>query len=234
MHACGERRIRDSVPRLMEILDKDPSSHCRAVAAVSLGMVGGDQACEGLLKATEDKDEGIAGNACFGLAMGRCTGAIPRLIEILHDKGREVSVRGKAAYALGVLEWLKGESPTRGESIAVLHASLEDEIEVAGSASIALANLEARDSIPAIAKRLLLLTEGKDKLPIRAIPLVRALAGLYGEPIPLVSFEGSLSLSEHQALVESRREAASRWMRRNRQMIEEAANRRGGENLHPH
>lgn len=93
----------DAVPALCQVLESDPYSAARAMAASALGKIARktDLSVPALVKALRDKDRGVKRNAGDALAeLGPAAkGAVGDLSKMLKDK--DVSLRKTAAAALG-------------------------------------------------------------------------------------------------------------------------------------
>lgn len=105
--AVGEKKIKDAVPILIELLEKDPDSVIRNSAARSLGKIADkaqtDPVIEALNKALEDSDYYVKTNACWSLGKLKDPRAIPALMKMVDPKQRIYTMGGDAKK-------IKGES----------------------------------------------------------------------------------------------------------------------------
>jgi hypothetical protein len=110
-----------------------------------LGNIGSETAIPGLLKALEDSDEGVRGEAAVALGKIGSETAIPELLKALEHSNKDV--RWKAAEALGKI----------GSETAIpgLLKALEDsDWFVRRNAAEALANIGSEAAIPELVKAL--------------------------------------------------------------------------------
>jgi HEAT repeat protein len=95
----GESGIKESVDRLVALLQSDPEPKVRKDAAYALGLIGDVTAVKPLVAALKDGAPMVRGMAAESLAYLRDPSALGPLLETLQDPSAEVRYWG--AFALG-------------------------------------------------------------------------------------------------------------------------------------
>jgi HEAT repeat protein len=95
----GESGIRESVDRLVAVLQSDPEPKVRKDAAYALGLLGDVNTLKPVVAALRDKSPMVRGMAAEALAYIGDVAAIASLLETLYDPSPEVRYWG--AFALG-------------------------------------------------------------------------------------------------------------------------------------
>jgi HEAT repeat protein len=83
--AIGHYTPLTAVPALLDHLRHDPYWHARAVCAVALGWIGGDEAINALIPALQDPDRQVRSAAVSVFARNKDRRAIDNLIQLLDD-----------------------------------------------------------------------------------------------------------------------------------------------------
>lgn len=95
----GKRKVKEAIPKIAELLEKDESPIVRDNAAFALGEIGDTSAIPYLIKALKDKDEWVRKSAIKALGILKAKEAIPALIELVNDSSQ--TVRKSLARTLG-------------------------------------------------------------------------------------------------------------------------------------
>jgi HEAT repeat protein len=137
----GESGIKESVDRLVALLQSDPEPKVRKDAAYALGLIGDATAVKPVVAALKDESPMVRGMAAEALAYIRDLSVTDPLLETLQDPSAEVRYWG--AFAVGQIG---GE-----DCIPALRHLADSDSEIASGYGSVLD--EAEDAIRSIQER---------------------------------------------------------------------------------
>lgn len=97
----GKAKVKEALPKLLYLLEKDQSSLVRDNVAFALGEIGDNASVPYLIKALRDPDEWVRKSAAKALSFLDAQSAAGELINLLSDESS--AVRKTAARTLGIL-----------------------------------------------------------------------------------------------------------------------------------
>lgn len=124
----GWRKVRYAIPLLLEHLASDPSGGVRAMCAIALGNLGGDDALDGLQAALDDRNAQVRLTACSAFGRRRDHRATDKLQSMLQDPDFHVrTCVVRALISLGVAD---------GRAVVVAEQLLSDPVHTESEASV--------------------------------------------------------------------------------------------------